>query len=388
MVGTWQLSVTIGILFSYWIGFGTNYISNTNTVAWRLPLALQAVPAIGLAIGAFFIPYSPRWLLKQGRDEEALRTLAYIRDMDADSELVRLEYLEIKADAIFERETAAEKFPTLLNRPFALQFAQIGSLFTTWPMFRRTAIACLMMFFQQMSGIDAIIFYAPTIFASLGIGSTAISLLASGVVGIMGVLSTFPALVIMDRVGRRPLIIVGGLGMSFCLIIVAALTATFQNSWSTHAGAAWTSAVFIWIYCFNFGYSWGPVSWTVIAEVMPMSARAPGTALAASANWMLNFCVSLMVPPMLENITYGTYLFFLAFMLLGVAYAIWILPETRNVGLEAMDKVFKSNDATRDAAKMHAIMERLREEHGQYDQPGAPREIHEDKLEVQYLESV
>lgn len=87
--------------------------------------------------------------------------------MDADSELVRLEYLEIKADAIFERETAAEKFPTLLNRPFALQFAQIGSLFTTWPMFRRTAIACLMMFFQQMSGIDAIIFYAPTIFASL-----------------------------------------------------------------------------------------------------------------------------------------------------------------------------------------------------------------------------
>lgn len=107
----------------------------------------------------------------------------------------------------------------------------------------------------------------------------------------MGVLSTFPALVIMDRVGRRPLIIVGGLGMSFCLIIVAALTATFQNSWSTHAGAAWTSAVFIWIYCFNFGYSWGPVSWTVIAEVMPMSARAPGTALAASANW-----VSLLPP--------------------------------------------------------------------------------------------
>lgn len=79
--------------------------------------------------------------------------------------------------------------------------------------------------------------------------------------------------------------------MSFCLIIVAALTATFQNSWSTHAGAAWTSAVFIWIYCFNFGYSWGPVSWTVIAEVMPMSARAPGTALAASANW-----VSLLPP--------------------------------------------------------------------------------------------
>lgn len=161
------MSIVIGIMLSYWIGFGTNYISETNSIAWRLPLAIQAVPAIILAIGCIWIPYSPRWLVKQGRDHEALETLAYIRSRPADDELVRLEFLEVKAEAIFEAEIAAIKFPKLVNRRAALQVAQIKDLFSTWPMLKRTVITCLMMFFQQMSGIDAIVFYAPIIFASL-----------------------------------------------------------------------------------------------------------------------------------------------------------------------------------------------------------------------------
>lgn len=175
-------------------------------------------------------------------------------------------------------------------------------------------------------------------------------------------IATFPAIFYIDKIGRRPLLVMGGLGMSLCLVIVAALTGSFEKDWESHKGAAWASAAFIWFYIFNFGYSWGPVSWVVISEIMPMSARAAGTALAASTNWMTNFCVSLFVPPMLDAITFGTYIFFLAFMLMGVGYAIWILPETRNVGLEAMDRVFKSSDATRDGERMRAIVQRLQME--------------------------
>lgn len=167
MTACFQLGVTLGIMVSYFVGFGTNYISKINSVAWRLPLAIQAVPALGLAVACFFIPYSPRWLLAQGRDEEALAVLAWVRKRSTDEEIVRLEFIEIKADAVFAKESAALKFPQYLDRPLALQCAQVASLFTTWPMFRRTAITCLMMFFQQMSGIDAIVFYAPTIFQSL-----------------------------------------------------------------------------------------------------------------------------------------------------------------------------------------------------------------------------
>lgn len=157
-VGTWQLSVTLGIMISFFAGFGTNHISDTSSISWRLPLAFQAIFAIGLIVGTMFIPYSPRWLLSKGRDEEALKVLALVRRTTIDDEQVRLEYLEIKADALFEKEVAAQRFPKFVNKPFAMQFAQIGSLFTSWPMFKRTALTCLMMFFQQMSGIDAIVF--------------------------------------------------------------------------------------------------------------------------------------------------------------------------------------------------------------------------------------
>lgn len=350
-------------MISFWIAYGCHFISDTNTVAWRLPLAIQCIPAILLAIGTLFIPYSPRWLLKKGRDEEALRSLAWLRRASVDDEAVRLEFLEIKAEAIFEKESVAEKWPQYANKPFLLQFAQIKTLFSTWPMFKRTAVGTLMMFFQQMSGIDAIVFYAPIIFQTLGLKGNSVSLLASGVVGIAMFVATVPAIILMDKIGRRPLLIVGGLGMAACLAVVAGITGGFKDHLAEHEAGAWTSAAFVWIYIACFGFSWGPVSWTVISEIFPLSVRAPGTALSASTNWMVNFCVSWFLPPMLESIDYGTYIFFLALCLLGVGYAVFLLPETRNVSLEAMDLLFGASDASRDEAKMAGIMNRLAAEY-------------------------
>lgn len=98
-------------------------------------------------------------------------------------------------------------------------------------------------------------------------------------------LATIPSLFIMDSLGRRPLLVVGGLGMAVCLAVVAGLTGSFEDNWPAHTAGGWAAAVFIWIYIAWFGVSWGPVSWVVISEIMPMSARAPGTAMGASANW-------------------------------------------------------------------------------------------------------
>ncbi|KAF7323311.1 Hexose transport-related protein [Mycena chlorophos] len=146
-------------------------------------------------------------------------------------------------------------------------------------------------------------------------------------------------------------------GMALMLILIAALSATYEPEWNNSA-AAWTTATFIWIYVAFFGTSWGPVSWTVISEVFPLSTRAHGVALGASANWMTNFIVGKVVPDMLNVFKYGTYLFFLMFMLMGIAFAYWVLPETFGKSLEEMDLAFGSGEGQEDLARMERILEK------------------------------
>lgn len=162
------------------------------------------------------------------------------------------------------------------------------------------------MFFQQWTGIDgqfrllvrectpiahesfpvAIVNYAPTIFTSIGLTSNTTSLLASGVIGCLFVVSVIPAIQFIDKVGRRSLMLAGTAGMMVFLILVAALDASFGDNWDAHRGASWFTAVCIWLYVGCFGFSWGPTSWCIIAEIFPLSLRGPGVALSASSNWV------------------------------------------------------------------------------------------------------
>jgi MFS family permease len=291
--------------------------------------------------------------------DEALQTLAYLRKRPVDDELVQLEFLEIRAEEMFEAENLKRRFPEYKKGGLKLELANFGSLFSSRHMFRRTAIACLMQFFQQMSGIDNIVYYAPLIFGGLGLPGRTTSLLASGINGIIFVLATIPAILLIDKVGRRPLLIAGGVGMAICLILISAIIAQFQHDWPHHGAGGWAVAAFIWLYLASFGFSWGPCSWVVISEVFPLSTRSYGVALAASTNWMMNFVISEISPVMLEHITYGTYLFYLAFMLMGIAYVIWILPETYGKSLEEMDLAFGSTQAQEESERMEEIYEQI-----------------------------
>lgn len=198
LVGLQQLSITLGIMISFWIDYGTNFIGGTGRsqkeAAWLLPLALQLAPAVLLGVGMVFMPFSPRWLVHHDREADAHRVLAKLRGLPQDHELIELEYAEIKAQSLFEKKTLQENFPHLQDMSalsiFKLQFVAIGSLFTTRGMFKRVIIATLTMFFQQWTGINAILYYAPTIFNGLGLSSTSVSLLATGVVGIVMFLAT------------------------------------------------------------------------------------------------------------------------------------------------------------------------------------------------------
>jgi len=368
LVALQQLAITFGIMISFWIDYGTNYIGGTgkgqSEAAWRIPLALQLVPALSLGIGILFMPFSPRWLVNQGRDEEALSVLVRVRSLSADHELIQVEFLEIKAQCLFEKEISEIKYPQYQDGSFMSNFKlglmDYASLISNRGLLYRLAIATLTMFFQQWTGVNAILYYAPSIFQALGLTGNTISLLATGVVGIAMFLATIPAVIWVDKLGRKPVLVSGAFLMAACHIIVAILIGVFHDSWSTHPSAAWAACAFVWIFAIGFGYSWGPCSWIVVAEIWPLSVRGKGMSIGASSNWMNNFIVGQVTPTMLAHIGFGTFVFFGAFTFVGGLFILFLVPETKGLTLEEMDDVFGSEGmAAADQERQNAIARRI-----------------------------
>ncbi|KAI5244708.1 general substrate transporter [Aureobasidium subglaciale] len=366
LVALQQLTTTIGILLAYWIAYGTSHIGGTgegqSQWAWRLPLIAQGIPAVILSIGVWFMPFSPRLLMNKGREEEALQTLANLRGLPKEHILVQIEHLEIKSEVVFERRAFAKRFPLLggdNQSIFKREIAQYTNIFRSKDSFKRVALGSLVMFFQQWTGIDSIIYYAPVIFQSLGLTSGTSALLATGITGIINVATTIPAILVIDKVGRRPLALIGSVHMFVCQIIIGVIVATCQDNWKEHAAAGWVAVVMVWLYIVGFAYSWGPVSWTLIAEIFPLSIRAKGTSISASSNWMNNFIIAFITPPMLKSISWGTYIFFAAWLALGGAFIWFFIPETKGKTLEEMDAAFGSHSSVEDIEELARVQQEV-----------------------------
>ncbi|KAJ5999434.1 hypothetical protein N7451_007244 [Penicillium sp. IBT 35674x] len=365
LVAVQQLAITFGIMVSFWIGYGTNYIGGTgagqSNAAWLIPICIQILPALVLAAGMIlFMPQSPRHLMNTGREEECLQTLARLRGTTTDDLLVRIEHLEIKSLYLFERETAAEKYPHLQDGSFKSNF-KMGlndymSLITNKSLFKRTSVACMIMVFQQWNGINAINYYAPYIFEDMQLPGNTTTLLATGVVGIVEFVFTIPAVLWVDQIGRKKILIAGAAGMATCHFIVAGIIGGYQGKWLENRAAGWTAIVFVWIFVINFAYSWGPVAWIVTSEVFPLSMRAKGVSIGGSSNWLNNFAVATATSPFVKASTLGTFIFFGCVTVVGILYVIFFVPETRGRTLEEMDEIFGSTGlAAADAERKHRI---------------------------------
>ncbi|KZT73597.1 general substrate transporter [Daedalea quercina L-15889] len=372
LVALQQLAITFGIMVSFWIDYGTNYIGGTGATqseaAWRLPIALQLVPALILGVGILFMPFSPRWLVNNGREEEALMVLSRARGLPPDSDLVQIEFLEIKAQQLFEQETSEMMFPQYQDGSwksnFKLGLYSYWSLIRTPTLFRRVMIGSLTMFFQQWTGVNAILYYAPTIFQDLGQTGNSVSLLATGVVGIVMFVATIPAVIWVDKVGRKPVLISGALLMAACHLIIAVLIGLYQHSWPEHKAAGWAASAMVWVFAAGYGYSWGPCSWIVVAEIWPLSVRGKGMSIASSSNWMNNFIVGQVTPTMMKKLTFGTFVFFGSFSFAGAIFVALFVPETKGLTLEEMDDVFGSEGlAAADMERQLVIEKRLGLDH-------------------------
>ncbi|KAG5948663.1 hypothetical protein E4U53_006212 [Claviceps sorghi] len=363
LVSFYQFATILGIMLSFWVGYGSNYIGGSGDsqvdLAWQLPSIIQGLPAAILAVGIWFMPFSPRWLVKVGRDEEARSTLAWMRKLPVHHELIQVEFLEIKAESVFEKNAFARDFPDIADKErreknaFCEQMAQYVNCIRTKDNLKRVATGWLVMFWQQWSGIDAIIYYAASIFQSLGLTGGTIALLATGVTGVVFLMSTVPGMLMIDRVGRKPMLLVGSVVMGISMVLVGIIVAKFRHDWPNHVAAGWTAVALIWVYIAGFGSTWGPVSWTVVSEIFPLSIRAQGASIGASSNWVNNFAIAFFVPPMMEAWAWGTYLFFAVFLTAGIFWVWFFLPETKHATLEDMDRVFGSHTGEKDAQLLY-----------------------------------
>ncbi|KAL6406878.1 hypothetical protein AUP68_09688 [Ilyonectria robusta] len=332
------ISIVIGAIIAYWITYGTREIA--GEWAFRLPFLLQMVPALLVGGGIHFFPYSPRWLAMRGRDDDSLQSLSKLRRVPPNDDRVQAEWKGILSEVRFQEEILRLEHPT--DNRFKAELAQWADLFRP-KYLKRTAIALGIPFFQQFSGINAFVYYAPTFFAALG-QSSEMALILSGMVNICQLVAGIPTFLFLDQFGRRKLAIGGGIAMAIPHLIMAGVVAKFQGKWDDNQAMGWFGVALIYIYVLCYAVSYGPLAWTLPAEVFPSSKRAKGVGAATAMIWLANFIIGVVVPEMMIKLGWGTYLFFGVFCVAAAIFSFFLVPETSGKSLEQISELFGDNN--------------------------------------------
>ncbi len=320
VVSLFQLAVTVGIVVAYL----TDYVF-ASVEGWRWMLGLAVAPALVFGTGMFFLPETPRWLIRGGQHEVAHRVLIRIRK-HAD---VHAEIEEIKASLV--QQTESGRWGDLLSRHV-----------------RPALIVGLgLAIFQQITGINTVIYYAPKILQAAGFNSASGAILATAGVGVVNVGMTIIAMFLVDRAGRRPLLLVGIAGM---IVTLAMLGLSFRIS-DQSVQLAWIAVICLMGYVASFAISLGPIFWLMIAEIYPLKIRGLAEGMAATFNWGSNLAVSLTFLTLLEKL--GASSTFLLYAFASVAswfFAYYLVPETKGRTLEEIEAFWRAGHRARQMA--------------------------------------
>jgi sugar porter (SP) family MFS transporter len=300
-----QLAITAGILVSYLIDYGLSSTGN-----WRLMFGLAVIPAVALAVGIFFQKESPHWLIRQGREDEA-RTV--LRELRASGD-IEAEISEVHE--ISQRQGGARELLSGNVRPLLY-------------------VGVLLAVFQQITGINTVIYYAPSLLQGAGLGNSA-ALLANVVNGAVNVGMTIVAVWLLDRAGRRPLLLAGTAGMAVGMVITAL---AFVGGSHLTGSLALVAVAGLLVYTGSFAIGLGPVFWLLIAEIYPLKIRGAAMSVASMANWAANFVVTVSFLTLLNAIS-GVGVFFLfGFLTLVALVYFWRkVPETKGRSLQQIER--------------------------------------------------
>lgn len=307
LVSVNQFAIIFGMLVVYFVNWGIangQSLEWINTVGWRKMFTSEAIPAGLFGLFLFFVPETPRYLALNNHDNKALDILTRINGAERAKEIFR----DIKVSV---EKSSAKLF-------------SYGKIVIV--------IGILLSVFQQFVGINVALYYAPRIFESMGANKDA-SMLQTVVMGLVNVIFTVVAITTVDRWGRKPLLMIGSIGMAIGMFAIGLLAFMKVIGIST--------LVFIIIYTASFMMSWGPICWVMISELFPNKIRGKAIAIAVAAQWAANYLISSTYPAMMEFSTGATYWFYGTMSIISFFFVWKMVPETKGRTLEEMENLWK-----------------------------------------------
>ena len=319
-----QLAITLGILLSYVVDYHFAQYG-----AWRYMFAAGVIPAFGFFIGLLYLPDSPRWIASRGDITTSFNILQRIHGT---AQLAKQELV-----AIQESLRKQDQSWRALFSPFIRSTLTIG-----------VGLAIL----QQVTGINTIIYYAPTIFKMAGFETASSAILATMSVGVTFVIFTLVALPLIDTLGRRPLLLIGLTGMAGSLLLLA---------WAFHFSTPlpslkWVTILGMLLYIACFAFSLGPIMWLMIAEIYPLKVRGLGSSLATAANWGSNMIVAYTFLSLVSALgASGAFFLYFVISLFGIAFIYFLVPETKSITLEQIEMRLQAGLSFRKLGLCHTM---------------------------------
>ncbi|XP_027362594.1 sugar transport protein 1-like [Abrus precatorius] len=326
-----QLAITIGIFVANVLNY--LFAQMKNGEGWRYSLGLAAVPAIMIIVGAIFLPDSPSSLIERGQDDKAKEELIKIRGTtDIDEE--------------FKDLIAASEASKIVKHPWASLLKRQYRPHLT--------MAIAIPFFQQLTGMNVITFYAPVLFKTIGFGGTA-SLMSAMITGACNAAATLVSIFTVDKFGRRTLFLEGGAQMFICqLVITAAIGSKFGEDGNPGVLPKWYAIIVvigICVYVAGFAWSWGPLGWLVPSEIFPLEVRSAAQSINVSVNMIFTFAIAQIFTTMLCHMKFGLFFFFAFFVVVMSSFIYKFLPETKGVPIEEMSVVWQNHPYWKDFVK-------------------------------------
>ncbi|KAF2031389.1 glucose transporter-like protein [Setomelanomma holmii] len=320
IVGCYQLAITIGLFLAAIVNNSTKGRSDSGS--YRIPIAVQFLWAIILIVGLFILPETPRYLIKRDKYDQAAKSLGRLRRLPMDHPAVVEELNEVQANHLYEMSLGKSTYLDCFK----------GTLG------KRLITGMLLQSLQQLTGVNFIFYYGTQYFQRAGFQNPFIIQVITNSVNVV---STFPGLYMVEKLGRRNLLLLGAIGMCVCQFIVA-IVGTVSGTANLPAQRA--SIAFVCIYIFFFASSWGPVAWVVTGELYPLKARAKCLSMTTASNWLLNWAIAYATPYMVNkdgaNLQSKVFFVWGTCCFVCIAFVWFMIYETKGLSLEQVDELY------------------------------------------------